>query len=83
MEELGGDQSLKESSEGVKEGKRCGLESSEAHTEGSGGDRILSWFLQPGWTQTCVALARIPTIFLRVAFFFVDFFSYLILHHHQ
>lgn len=42
-----------------------------------------NWFLQPGWTQTFIALARIPTIFLRVGlwFFLVDFFSYLILCH--
>lgn len=40
MEQLGEDQSLKERSEGVKEGKKCGLESSRAQTEGSGGDPI-------------------------------------------
>ena len=38
-EELGGDQSLKERTEGVKEGKKCGLENSGAQTEGSGGER--------------------------------------------
>lgn len=45
MEELGGDQSLKERSEGVKEGKRCGLESSRAQTEGSGEYHILQLVL--------------------------------------
>lgn len=39
MEQLGGDQSLKQRSERVKEGKKRGLESSRAQT-GFGGDPI-------------------------------------------
>lgn len=87
MEELGGDQSLKEMSEGVKEGKRCGLEISGTQMEVSGGDWRRPYPLTGSCNLAGLRLSlhwpEFPQYFseLVCGVFFVDFFSYLILCH--
>ena len=79
MEELGGDQSLKERSEGVKEGKRCGLESSGVQTEGSGGDRVPQLVLAAWLDSDFRCTGQNSHNISQSCFRFVDFFPYIIL----
>lgn len=77
-------------SEGVKEGKRCGLEISETQMEVSGGDGRRPYPLTGSCSLAGLGLLlhwpEFPQYFSELVcfgFFFVDFFSYLILCHQQ